>query len=114
MRNVSDKNCRENQMSFVFSNFFLKIVAFMGQCVKISNSQTGHRCQHNTVHAHGTLNNSGKKTDTHADLIPTAFPQQQWLCKHASMLLYTYTACLVTLIICQHCSSFHSLYPIQS
>jgi hypothetical protein len=37
-----------------------------------------------------------KATDTHAEyVILIAFPQQQWLHKHASMLWYTYSACLV-------------------
>jgi hypothetical protein len=37
-----------------------------------------------------------KATDTHtANVILTAFPRQQWLRERASVLLYTYIACLV-------------------
>ena len=37
-----------------------------------------------------------KATDTHSEyVILIAFPRQQWLCKRASMLCYTYIACLV-------------------
>jgi hypothetical protein len=36
-----------------------------------------------------------KATDTHSEhVIFIAFPQQQWLCKHTSVLCYTYIACL--------------------
>jgi hypothetical protein len=37
-----------------------------------------------------------KTTDTHSDyVILTALPRQQWLDERASMLHYTYLACLV-------------------
>jgi hypothetical protein len=36
-----------------------------------------------------------KATDTHSYVILIALSQQQWLCKRASMLRYTYIACLV-------------------
>jgi hypothetical protein len=37
-----------------------------------------------------------KATDTHSEyVILIAFPRQQWLHERASMLHYTYTACLV-------------------
>ena len=36
-----------------------------------------------------------KATDTQSDYVmPIAFPRQQWLCERASMLRYTYIACL--------------------
>ena len=42
-----------------------------------------------------------KAKDRHLEcVIIIAFPQQQWLKKHASILCYTYTACLVTLLNC--------------
>jgi hypothetical protein len=38
-----------------------------------------------------------KATDTHSEyIILIAFPRQQWLHKRASMLRYTYIACLVS------------------
>jgi hypothetical protein len=37
-----------------------------------------------------------KATDTHSEyLILIAFPQRKWLRERASLLRYTYTACLV-------------------
>ena len=37
-----------------------------------------------------------KATNTHSKyVIPTAFPQQQWLQERASLLRHTYIACLV-------------------
>jgi hypothetical protein len=57
-RNVSDKSCRENQnIRFVFNNFFLKIVPFMRQYAKICQSQRGHRWQYKMVHVLGMLHN---------------------------------------------------------
>ena len=39
-----------------------------------------------------------KATNTHSGcVILIAFPLQQWLHEHASMLRYTYLACLVTI-----------------
>ena len=39
---------------------------------------------------------TNKATDTHLEcVIITAFPLQQWLHEHASMLHYTYIACCV-------------------
>ena len=39
-----------------------------------------------------------KATNSHLEcVIVTVFPWQQWLHKHASILCYTYTACLVNL-----------------
>ena len=49
-----------------------------------------------------------KKFKTHISYSVTyfccAFPLQQWLHKHTSLLLYTYVACLVTLIRIYKCS----------
>ena len=59
-------------------------------------NRTGHRRQYNTAHAHCMLD-----TDTHSEyLILIVFPRQQRLNERASMLPYTYIACLVrTLLI---------------
>jgi len=41
-----------------------------------------------------------KATDTHSEfVIFIAFRRQQWLREHASLLRYTYIACLVTLAV---------------
>jgi len=50
-----------------------------------------------------------KTTNTHSEyVIIIAFSQQQWLHERASMLLYTYIACL---ILCQHRYSRWSEQP---
>jgi hypothetical protein len=43
LRNVSDKNCRENQTTLYVLFFSPKIVPFMRYCGKILQSQTCHR-----------------------------------------------------------------------
>ena len=41
-----------------------------------------------------------KATDTHSEhVVLTTFPLQQWLYERASMLRYTYVACLVILAV---------------
>jgi hypothetical protein len=45
-----------------------------------------------------------KATNTHSEyIILTAFPLQEWLHEHTSMLCYTYVACLVNLKCSQYC-----------
>jgi len=45
MRKISDWSCRKSKLRFLFSNMFAKIVTFMKQCGKMSQSQTSHRWQ---------------------------------------------------------------------
>jgi hypothetical protein len=46
-------------------------------------------------------------TNTHPEyVILIAFPQQQWLHEHASVLRYTYCACLVYFYFCNPSSEF--------
>jgi hypothetical protein len=90
MRNVSDKSCRENQDThFVFSKFvFLEYCAVYEVLWK--NVVERGRPQM-TIWRMGT---APKATNTHSQyLILTAFPPQQWLQKHASMLSNMYSAC---------------------
>jgi hypothetical protein len=42
MRNVSNKSCRENQNTFLFKNFYSKIVPFRKKCRKILLNGAGH------------------------------------------------------------------------
>jgi len=53
MRNISDKNCRENQNTrFAFSFFSPHVVTFTTHSVtKIWLCQTDHRWKYNTAHA---------------------------------------------------------------
>ena len=95
MRNVSDKRYKENQNTrFISSNFFSsenraayeimwKNIVLPGRpqmtvwCMRIACWIT-------------------KVTNIHSDyVIIMALPQQQWLHERASMLRYTYVACLV-------------------
>jgi hypothetical protein len=44
-----------------------------------------------------------KATNTHSGYaILIAFPQQQWLHERASMIRYTYIACLIPTYVCVH------------
>ena len=55
-----------------------------------------------------------KSTDTHSDyVILTAFPQQ-WLVERASVLRFTYLACLVRLFITDEVTSISSPCFINS
>jgi len=98
MRNVSDKNCRENQNThFTFNNvsfFFFLIVPFMRYCGKIVYSRTGHRWQYGARALNARY--LRQNTHTHTEyVILIVLPLQQWLHERASMLRHTYTACIV-------------------
>jgi hypothetical protein len=72
MRNVSEKNCRENQNTFVI-NGFSRIMRALRYCGKILYNRTGYKSQAEYV-------------------IFIAFPLQQSLHQRASLLRYTYIA----------------------
>ena len=72
-----------------------KIVLFLRQSGKIWYSQTGHRWQYNTSRAFCLLGIWGYKHRHSEYVILTAIPQQEWLRERASVLRYTYVACLV-------------------
>jgi len=45
-----------------------------------------------------------KASNTHSEyVILIAFPQQQWLCDHPSMLRYAYIACIVSYMCSVRC-----------
>jgi hypothetical protein len=81
--------------------FFSKIVLFMRYCGNILWNQRGYVviwCMHIVCWV-------TKATNTHSDcVIFIAFPLQQWLHEHASMLHHTYIACLVS--ICLYWKTF--------
>jgi hypothetical protein len=93
MRNVSDTSCRENQNThFMFSNFFFWNPAnyeiMWKNIVEPDRPQmtTWHRCIACWI---------TKATNTHsAYVMLIAFPLQQWLHKHAS-ILYMFIAFVV-------------------
>ena len=97
MKNVSDKNCRENQNThFVFSNLFSKNrPLYEIMCKNIVEPDRLHM----TIWHMRIACWIPKATYTHSEyVILIAFPLQHWLHEQASVLCYTYTvyiACLV-------------------
>jgi hypothetical protein len=107
MINVADKNCRENQntnfMGFFFY-FFLKSCRLWDSveeyCRKGWAAGTMWRTRIACCVPEGT--------NTHSCfVILIAFTQQQWLRERASVLSYTYIACLVYFIVLLRNVSFH-------
>jgi hypothetical protein len=103
MKNVSDTSCTENRNTHVmFNNFFSKIVPFMRYCEKISQCGASHV----TIWRMGFAWWIPKFTNTHSGfVILIFFPLQQWLHERASMLHYTYIACLV-----KNCCFLHTVW----
>jgi hypothetical protein len=86
MRTVPYKICRENQNTrFMFNNFFLK-----KSCLLWDNVEMTIRCTHIACWI-------PKPTNILSEyVIIIAFPLQQWLQEHASLLRCMYTDCLVS------------------
>jgi hypothetical protein len=105
MRNVWDKSCRENQNThFVFSNFFFlrKLCHCAVYETMWENAVEPDRLQM-TIWRMRIACWIPKATDTHSEyVIRTAFPLQQKLHECASMLRYTYIACLATSVFLLH------------
>jgi hypothetical protein len=98
MRTVSDRSCRENQNThFTFNTFFF----FLESLLLRNNVEKYDRKQATDVNIIRHMRFAfwiTKATDTHSqDVILIAFPRQQWLRESASMLRFTYIACLVFL-----------------
>ena len=115
MRNVLDKNCRENQNThFIFNNFFRKSHRLWDNIEKYSGDRGAinditiwrirvawwiSKAISTYAHAHARVPTcTHARTRRHADtdqyVIRIAFPQQQWFRKRTSLLRYTYIACL--------------------
>ena len=89
MKNISDKSCRENRNThFVFNESPPpKIMPFM-RCEKKKKYATPQQATDGSYQF-------TKATDTHSEyVIPTAFPQQQWLRERKLILGFTYIAWL--------------------
>jgi hypothetical protein len=87
------QGCRENQNThFRFNSFFLKSCPLWDNVEKYCRA--GRVTDDKMVHSYWMLDNSGYR---HTLILHTIFwfPLQQWLDASASMLRYTYTACLV-------------------
>jgi hypothetical protein len=72
----------------------------------------GQGTDYNMAHARCMLDTKGY-THTHSEyVLHIAFPQQQWLNEHASVLLYTYIACVALYYVCS--TDFQELTDIPS
>jgi hypothetical protein len=97
MRNILDESGTENQNAyFMFINFFPKIVLFFRQCGKTWYTQTGHWWQHNMVHALSILGNEGYKHTLRTWIF--AFARQKCFANAPPCYVYTYIACLVSVV----------------
>ena len=96
MRNILDQSCRENQNAhFVFSNFFSKTVPFVRKRGKICRA--GQVTDDNVIWRMRIACWIPKYTNTHTHseyVILIVFPLQQRWHERASILRYTYIACL--------------------
>jgi hypothetical protein len=95
MRNVSDKSCRGNPNThFMFDNFFQKSCCLWDNVEKCCTAVQA--TDDSMAHVHCILDAWGYKYTHSGCIILNAFPQQQWLHEHASVLRYTYIACLIS------------------
>jgi hypothetical protein len=90
MSNVSDKTCRENKKSHIF---FLPKIAPLWEIVE-KYARTGQVADGIWLMCIACRTTKAKNTQSEY-VILGAFPLQQCLCNHVSMLNYTYNACLV-------------------
>ena len=98
MRNCTGKSSRENpSTNIVFNNFsFSKIVHLLDIVEKYD--KTRHATNDNIVRSMRFACWITKATDASSEcIILTAFRRQGWVNKRASLLCYTYIACLVSL-----------------
>jgi hypothetical protein len=109
MGNVSDRSFRENQNTFLCSVtllFFENLAFLLDNVEKFSTA--GQAIDDNAAHAHCVLDAYGYIYSEYVTLI--AFPLQHGLHEHASVVRYTYVACLV----CRTFLSPLSLYNASS
>ena len=101
MRIVSDKRCIENQNIYAMFNNFL---FFQKSCHFWDNGEkyfiAGQATDKNKKQCMCIACWITNATNPHSEyVLLMALPWQQWLCKQASMVCYTYIACLLYLII---------------
>jgi hypothetical protein len=108
----SDKSCTENQNThFKNSNSFKKSGCLWDN-VKIVYSWRGHRWLYGACTFHAVY--FRLQTHTHAICNTYCFLLWQWLQEHASMLCYTYNACLVILHLYRPENVCNVYYPMQN
>jgi hypothetical protein len=96
MRNVSDEICKENKNSHFIFNNFLRIPCYLWDNVE-NTIRVGQATDDNIVWSMRIACWITKATDAHSKYaILIVFPRQVWLCERASVLRYTYIACVVT------------------
>ena len=99
MRNVLDKGCRENENThLVFNNFFPKIALYEIMSKNIAETEGPQMTlQYGAYALHAELARLYARTGMHTPTRPGTHthPQQQWFRERASVLRYTYIACLV-------------------
>ena len=96
IRNVSDKNCRENQNThLMFGKFFFFANRTTIYEIMLKNIVEPGRPQM-TVWRMRSARQIPKATDAYSEyVILIAFPLQQWLSERASLPRCTYIACVV-------------------
>jgi hypothetical protein len=93
MRNVSDKSCREIETHFLTNNHVSENLAVYEIMWKYTEEPNKPQV---TLWRMRIACWIPKATNTRSEyVILIAFPLQQWLHKQASILPYTYIACLV-------------------
>jgi hypothetical protein len=92
MKSVSEGNFRDNRNTYV-QNMFPKMVPLMMLCGKYGSA--GQNTDGSIIRRMYFSCCITKATNTHSEYeIIHAFPLQHWLRERASLLRYTYSACL--------------------
>jgi hypothetical protein len=93
MRNVSDKLCRENPNDVLCS-----VICFRKSRRVVYKNTVERGTTEMTIWRMRVACSLPKAANTHSQyVVLTAFPLQQWLHEHASVLRYTYIACVTCL-----------------
>jgi len=96
MRNVSDKSCRENRNTHFMSKKLSGKLRRLWDNFEKKNSIISKATDDNTTRRMRFTCWIIKARDPHSKwAILSAFPLQEWLRESASILLHTYSACLV-------------------
>jgi len=99
MENISNKSCKEHQNT----NFKFIIFFFRKSCPLWDDAEkydTPGEATDDSMICHMRIACWVTKVpNKHLEYVTLiAFPLQQWICEHASMLRYAYTACLVNIL----------------
>jgi hypothetical protein len=107
IRAVWDKSSRENHNTHFLFNNFLPENRFLYEIMWKNMVQSDKPQTTNVIWRMRFACWITKATDTHSEyVIVVAFPRQQWLRERASVLRYTYIACILIKIIASHLVKF--------